>query len=65
MYPEARLQFTLVTKDSYNKEMQSCVECARNITSYIFIVNRFYISFSSYRISITLSNINYIYLYIY
>ena len=30
MYSEARLQFTLVTKDSYNKEMQLCVECARN-----------------------------------
>ena len=30
MYPEARLQSTLVTKDSYDKGMQSCVECARN-----------------------------------
>ena len=32
MYPEARLQSTLVTKDSYDKGMQSCVECARNTT---------------------------------
>ena len=30
MYSEARLQFTLVTKNSYNKGIQLCVECARN-----------------------------------
>ena len=30
MYTETRLQSTLVTKNSYNKGIQSCVECARN-----------------------------------
>ena len=32
MYSEARLQFILVIKDSYDKGMQSYVECARNTT---------------------------------
>ena len=33
MYSKTRLQFTLVTKNSYNKEIYLYIECARNTIS--------------------------------